>query len=130
VFVALFDPGNERLRYASAGHPPALLVPAAGPAQLLGGALGPPLGLPGARYEAEDQAFPSGAALVAYTDGLIERRDQVIDDRLADLVTAASSCAGTGPDDLCDRLVFELLAGRDLFDDAALLVAARLPTTS
>jgi serine phosphatase RsbU (regulator of sigma subunit) len=130
VFIGVFEPGNEQLRYASAGHPPALLLTAAGPAQVLGGALGPPLGLPGARYESDEQAFPPGASLVAYTDGLIERRDQVIDTRLADLVKAASSNAGAGPDDLCDRLVFELLAGRDLFDDAALLVTTRRPNPS
>jgi hypothetical protein len=31
----------------------------------------------------------------------------------------------TGPEDLCDRLVFDLVAGHDLADDAALLVATR-----
>ena len=60
---------------------------------------------------------------MAYTDGLIERRDEPIDARLADLVAAATAAAGAEPEGLCDRLVFELLAGKDLTDDAALLVA-------
>jgi hypothetical protein len=129
VFVAIVDATSEQLRYASAGHPPALVVTPAGPTQILAGALGPPLGLPGARYEFGERAFPPGASLVAYTDGLIERREQIIDDGLADLVAAAASAGpGVGPDELCDRLVFELLAGQDLFDDAAVLVATRQPT--
>ncbi|MCA1842775.1 MAG: serine/threonine-protein phosphatase [Actinobacteria bacterium] len=128
VFVAVFDPETERLRYARAGHPPALLVAGDGATDLLDGAVGPPLGLPGASYQPDERRFPAGASLVAYTDGLIERRDKPIDARLAQLVEAAPAAAGGGPDGLCDWLVFELLAGEDLFDDAALLVAARQET--
>ena len=79
----------------------------------------------GTTYEAGEHRFPPGASLVAYTDGLIERRNRPIDARLADLVRAAPAGLGGGPDALCDWLVFELLAGEDLADDAALLVAAR-----
>jgi serine phosphatase RsbU (regulator of sigma subunit) len=122
VFVAVFDPENRRFRYARAGHPPALLVDRAGSTQILGEALGPPLGLPGATYEPAEHDFPAQASLVTYTDGLIERRDEPIDSRLADLVAAAAAAAGAEPDELCDRLVFELLAGKNLTDDAALLV--------
>ena len=128
VFVAVFEPGAGRLRYARAGHPPALLVAGDGATDVLDGAVGPPLGVPGATYEPDERRFPGGASLVAYTDGLIERRDQSIDFRLARLVEAAPAAAGGGPDGLCDWLVFELLAGQDLFDDAALLVATRQET--
>ena len=127
VFVAVFDPAEERLRYARAGHPPALLVTDDGATELLDGAIGPPLGLPGTTYEVGEHRFPPGASLVAYTDGLIERRNRPIDARLAELVQAAPAGIGGGPDALCDWLVFELLAGEDLADDAALLVAARPP---
>jgi hypothetical protein len=96
-----------------------------GTTEVLDGIVGPPLGLPGATYEPGEARFPAGASLVAYTDGLIERRDRPIDARLAELVEAAPAGAGTGPDGLCDWLVFELLAGEDLSDDAALLVALR-----
>ncbi len=123
VFVAVINPGGGRLRYARAGHPPALLVDRVGGTKVLEDGLGPPLGVPGARYEAAELEFPTGASLVAYTDGLIERRDEPIDARLADLVGAATAAAGAEPEGLCDRLVFELLAGKDLTDDAALLVA-------
>ncbi len=125
VFVGVFDPDEDLIRYALAGHPPALLVARDGATDVLDGTVGPPLGVPGATYEPREHPFPAGASLVAYTDGLIERRDQPIDARLAELVHAARAGAGGGPDALCDWLVFELLSDKDLFDDAALLVAAR-----
>jgi serine phosphatase RsbU (regulator of sigma subunit) len=126
VFVGIVDTARERIRYARAGHPPPLLVAGDGATELLDDALGPPLGLPGAEYEQNERGFPAGASLVAYTDGLIERRNESLETGLAALVEAAPSGAGTGPESLCDRLVFELLAGQDLADDAALLVATRL----
>lgn len=130
VFVALHDPAAAGLRYASAGHPPALLLPDGGPVEVLGEGLGPPLGLPGAPYVAGESPFPTGAMLVAYTDGLIERRDQPIDGRLAMLVAAAEAGFAAGPEGLCDRLVVEMLADEGLGDDAALLVAQRHPARS
>lgn len=125
VIVAVYDSGAARFRYASAGHPPALLLPDDGPVEVLAEALGPPLGVPGASYEAEESSFPPRASLVAYTDGLIERRDQPIDARLAALVKAAEAGLGAGLEAFCDRLVIELLADEGLSDDAALLVARR-----
>ena len=125
VFVGVFDAGQERLRYTLAGHPPPLLVTGNGSLDVLDDALGPPLGFPGAAYEPGERPFPAGASLVAYTDGLIERRDEALDTRLEELVKATAAAAGAGPESLCDRVVFELLAGKDLTDDAALLVATR-----
>jgi hypothetical protein len=125
VFVGIVDTVEERIRYAKAGHPPPLLVAHDGSTELLDGALGPPLGLAGAEYEQNERVFPPGMSLVAYTDGLIERRDESLETRLTALVEAAPAAAGSGPESLCDRLVFEMLAGRDLADDAALLVATR-----
>jgi stage II sporulation SpoE-like protein len=129
VFVGAFDPGAGRLLYARAGHPPPLLIARDGTTVLLDDALGPPLGVTGGAYKTGEAPFPVGASLVAYTDGLIERRNESLDDRLATLVGAAPAAAGSGPEILCDRLIFELLAGKDLTDDAALLVATRLDPT-
>lgn len=124
LFIAIFDPADGRLRYARAGHPPALLLRPDGSFDLLKEPLGPPLGLPGTCYREGEQPFPPGSTLVIYTDGLIERQDRDIDLSMADLVRTASSHHRSSPDDLCDRLV-ELLAGAELFDDATLLVVRR-----
>jgi len=125
IFVATFDPADGRLRYASAGHPPALILGRDGSADLLREPHGPPLGLPDIRYDQGERLFPAGSTLVIYTDGLVERRDGNWDVAMADLVGTASRHHGDGPEGLCDRLVFELLAGAELFDDATLLVAGR-----
>jgi serine phosphatase RsbU (regulator of sigma subunit) len=87
LFVALFDPAAGRLRYARAGHPPALLLRPDGSSDLLD----EPLGLPGTRYREGEQPFPPGSTLVIYTDGLIERQDRDIDLSMADLVRTASA---------------------------------------
>lgn len=123
VMVAVFDPAGGRLRYASAGHPPALVCRAGEP-RLLEEPVGPPLGLPGTTYADGEADLPPGGALVLYTDGLVERRERDLDATLAELVAAARQPGGTA-DELCDRLASGLLAGVEPFDDAALLVAVR-----
>lgn len=125
VLVAVFDPEAGLLRYASAGHPPPILVGEDGSAHLLDHPPGPPLGLPESRYEHGEEPFPLGSALVLYTDGLVERRRRSLDQTMADLLEVASAGGGRSPDELCDRLAFGLLAETDLFDDTALLVALR-----
>lgn len=125
VLVAIFDPADGRLRYASAGHPPAVLIGDDGTARLLAEPLGPPLGLPGTRYHQGEELLPRDCALVIYTDGLVERRDRTLDTTMAELVEATSASFPATPDELCDRLASRLLAGVDLFDDAAMVVAMR-----
>jgi sigma-B regulation protein RsbU (phosphoserine phosphatase) len=72
AFVAVLDPARHVLRYANAGHNPALLVRADGQSLQLG-ATGLPLGLlPMASYTAEDVSLGPGDSLVIYTDGITE----------------------------------------------------------
>jgi hypothetical protein len=125
ALVAVFDPADGLLRYASAGHPPGLLVGEDGSVELLTEPLGPPLGLSGTRYGQGERPLPSGSALIIYTDGLVERRRTSIDGTIADLVRAASAEGATNPDDICDRLTGRLLSDVEMFDDAGLLVAVR-----
>ena len=60
--------------------------------------------------------------IVAYTDGLIERRHELIDVGLARLAHALRDCASSDVEVIADALVDECLGGRDTEDDAALLV--------
>lgn len=80
---AVYDPIEEALCFANAGHVPPLLRTEAG-IQLLdvGGVL---LGAGGNYYEQTEVEFPNGAVLLAYTDGLVERRAHDIDDGINEL---------------------------------------------
>jgi PAS domain S-box-containing protein len=122
VLVGVMDPEAGRLTYASAGHPPVLLVPAAGEPELLWDVTGPPIGapVPPAGYEEAVVEIEPGATIVLYTDGLVEERNRPLDETLEDLRRAASGEDGD-VDALCDRLMQD----RRLGDDTALLVSRR-----
>ncbi|MDP9255603.1 MAG: SpoIIE family protein phosphatase [Actinomycetota bacterium] len=123
------DPASRRLTYASAGHPPPLLRDDdVGSTTRLDLAQAPPLGFasPDAVSEAE-VALPRRATLLAYTDGVIERRDRVIDEGIERLETAFRSAdRGLSADELADTLIREVAVVTAADDDIALLVL-RLP---
>lgn len=79
--VAVFDPGDRSLSYASAGHPPPFLRRAAtGEMHRLATGHGPVLGpVPDVSYAQGYMTVERGDVVVMYTDGLIERRGQDIE---------------------------------------------------
>ena len=106
--LALVDPARERCTFASAGHlPPALLTPGRG-TQLVEVPTGPPLGTGFGGYEPVTREFGPGQVLLAYTDGLVERRGEDIDvslDRLAGLRLPVSGALDVLLDGVLRRLV-------------------------
>jgi sigma-B regulation protein RsbU (phosphoserine phosphatase) len=60
-----------------------------------------------------------GETLVLYTDGLIERRGEIIDRGLARLEEHAAGTIDLSPDEFCDHLLAEL--GQEASDDIAVL---------
>ena len=124
--VAMLDPETGEGRVASCGHPPLALVSPDGSVELADVALRPPLGAAYERGPGEDASFTlaPGGALVLYTDGLVERRHEVIDRGLARLVAAAGA-PGPADEARCDALV---AACRDpaALDDVTVLVLRRL----
>jgi sigma-B regulation protein RsbU (phosphoserine phosphatase) len=76
AFYATFDPATGLLEYASAGHPPPLLVGAEGAARELPGCDGIVLGVrPTERYPLQQQALAPDDVLFLYTDGVTEAVD-------------------------------------------------------
>lgn len=76
AFLAVLAPDGSRLRYASAGHNPPLLLRSDGSAEWLKPA-GTPLGMfPGMEYPVFEIPFSAGDLLVSYTDGITEAVDQ------------------------------------------------------
>jgi GAF domain-containing protein/anti-sigma regulatory factor (Ser/Thr protein kinase) len=121
LVYAVLDPATRRLTYASAGHPPPLVVDSAG-ARYLEESRGAPLGaLPYSRYGEHTVRLHSDSIVVMYTDGLVERRDRTLDDGLRQLAAAVDSPDDT-PERVCEKL-FEALVDDDTTDDVALLIA-------
>jgi sigma-B regulation protein RsbU (phosphoserine phosphatase) len=72
---AYIDRPAERLRYAAAGHPPALMVAHGGPVEELA-ENGVMLGhFPDWSYRSVERPFRHGDRIVLYTDGLTEATD-------------------------------------------------------
>lgn len=117
---------------SSPGHPPPAVVVDGGPPQLLAVTAAPPLGTGVAHQEAREHqdVLPAGAVLVAYTDGLIERRRDDITQGLALLTDAlAAACAGADVADAIAQAVLDALVPNPdkAEDDVCLLVVRRLP---
>ncbi|MFI8001757.1 GAF domain-containing SpoIIE family protein phosphatase [Streptomyces sp. NPDC086010] len=121
---ARLDPGDGRwlLTWSNAGHPPPLVRTPDGEVTTLGAhdlmLLGTPDGV--ARHDRE-HPLPRGSVLLLYTDGLVERRDNDIDESVRE---TAATLAAIGDRPL--PMVLETLAHRleDMpqRDDVAVLV--------
>lgn len=117
----LLDLSERTFHWASAGHPPPLLIGEDG-ARLLRQASGMMLGADSeTSFEEVTVPLRPGDLLVLYTDGLIERRNSDLDADVTDLLTAADGLAGSSPEETCAALVERLVpAGHE--DDVCLLV--------
>jgi serine phosphatase RsbU (regulator of sigma subunit) len=86
--VAVLNPADSSVTYASAGHPPMLIRHAVdGQVSRLEAATGPALGaFDGVCYAVGSAVLGPDDVLLMYTDGLIERRGEDIDDGIGRLV--------------------------------------------
>ena len=122
------DPYTQELTYASAGHPPSLVVNGdAAQVTRLGHALAPPLGYVQASAIREATVeLPAGATLVAYTDGLVERRGWSIDTGIDLLASVLGSARALAAEPLADRIFAEVAPRIGSSDDIALLIVRLL----
>jgi GAF domain-containing protein len=121
--VAIIDPAERTLRYCLAGHPPLLLRDPDGALTLLDEARGPLLGFEAGGRPERVVTFVPGSCLVLFTDGLVERRGEIIDTGLARLGTALTAAATLDPVNLCKALIEQSLPRTGRNDDAAILCA-------
>lgn len=120
------DPATGELRWSSAGHVPPLKVGAGGAVTVLASPGSPPLGTPWPE-EAHDELLElrPGETLVLYTDGVIERRRELLDDGLARLAATLAGHAGKPLAELADAVVDEH-CGEPIDDCCLLLVRRRI----
>ncbi|MDQ1660880.1 MAG: hypothetical protein QOJ68_860 [Blastococcus sp.] len=125
----LIDPEAGTIRWSRAGHlPPLLLTPDGGYRLLTEAGAGAVLGAVGRDPYTEGTVdIAPGATLLLYTDGLVERRGELLDDGLDRLGAVAGRHGAVGPDLLTDRLLAEILADTDQPDDVAVIAARLLP---
>jgi serine phosphatase RsbU (regulator of sigma subunit)/anti-sigma regulatory factor (Ser/Thr protein kinase) len=122
VYFAL-DLVERTFCFASAGHPPPLVIDPAGDARFLEEGRSVPLGAhAGTRYREAVVRLEPGSTIVLYTDGLVERRGSSLNQGLERLVSEASGRPAE-PESLCNRLIGALVGDQPPPDDVALLAA-------
>ncbi|MCO1654608.1 SpoIIE family protein phosphatase [Pseudonocardia humida] len=127
----VIDTEAGRIRWAGAGHPPPLLLGHDGTTAVLG-TTGPllgafPSGAPGGLYRSATRDFAAGDTVLLYTDGLVERRGEVIDDGITRLADTARPLHRVDPEQLATTLLGELVPHGLGHDDIALVAARHLP---
>jgi len=126
----VYDPGTLMLRFTNAGHPPPLLF-GGGRSTYLEGGLSPPLGVTEmASFTEATQDMWSGATLLLYTDGLVERRRESIELGMDRLRRAAARHEGSDVTELCDQVVSSLIDVDHVADDIAVVAMRPLPDVS
>jgi PAS domain S-box-containing protein len=132
AFYAELEPRTGRFTWASAGHPPPLLLLPGEAPRYLDDAATPPLGVVAVRAEQDvaELVVPVGGAVLMYTDGLIERRRADLSDGLRALEQVAGRVAGVT---FVDDVVREMRAMQvgvsvddvGFADDVCVLLAVR-----
>lgn len=124
LVYGIADPGRDELALINAGHPPPVVLRADGAAEQLPSAEGPPLGIGEDGRRSTVVGFHTGDTLVAFTDGLIERRGEDIDHGQLRVLEGVAGLSREALDPALENLV-EAVRDHTREDDVAVLVARR-----
>jgi serine phosphatase RsbU (regulator of sigma subunit)/anti-sigma regulatory factor (Ser/Thr protein kinase) len=120
---AVYDSVDGTCEVACAGHLPPLLVHPDGTNEFLDVSPAPPLGIGNSPIVSRTLHIEDGSLLILYTDGLVERRTEDIDEGLARLrMIFGPSCIGQPLEELCRAALADVYDDHQR-DDIALLVA-------
>ena len=121
VLYAVIDTAHEQMRLCLAGHFPPVIAAPGRPAEPVRAAAGLMIGVGGgaARRPVTTVTLPPGALLCFFTDGLIERPGEVIDDGLARLCQVV---AAQDPEAASAAVMAALIGSEPARDDVALLM--------
>ncbi|MGB3437952.1 MAG: GAF domain-containing SpoIIE family protein phosphatase [Actinophytocola sp.] len=125
VAYAIVDTAAARMHLSLAGHLPPVIVVPGEEARFVEAPVGLPVGyglaVTGRPVVTVD--IPPGALVTFYTDGLVERRDADIDERLEQLRATVRPGA---PEAVCARVMAELVGSEAATDDIALVAVHHL----
>jgi PAS domain S-box-containing protein len=126
----VIDADWTEVRYASAGHPPPIVLGPDGSTEFLWDGRSPLLGVHGyGEYNEGSASLAAGSTLAVYTDGLVEVRGEDLMDGL-DRLREAIISGPADPDALCDHVIESLLSGQPASDDVAFLAFRTMPLAS
>ncbi|WP_329571130.1 SpoIIE family protein phosphatase [Kitasatospora sp. NBC_01266] len=125
---AVYDPVDRSCTVACAGHLPPVVMAPDGDARSLEVPPGVPLGIGGVAFESVEFTLPEGSILTLYTDGLVERRGEDIDNGIDKLRTTLAA-RGRTLEAHCDAVISALVRG-GTEDDVAMIMARALPLPS
>ncbi len=124
VLYVVADSDQDVVHIVSAGHLAPLLVDRSG-CREVPIATGTPFGVSMEDRRITTVTLPPGAALVAITDGLVERRGEDIDAGIARLVDACPAAFGWDAETLLQHVIRVAAAERAHDDDVTVLVLRR-----
>jgi serine phosphatase RsbU (regulator of sigma subunit) len=110
VVCALIDRRTGVITYSRAGHPPPLVSGTDGARWLEDGLSVPLAVIDGLERRNATASMNREDVLVLYSDGLVERRDESIDDGLARLAATVERGDDESVAELADRLLREMLS--------------------
>ncbi|OBA94425.1 ATPase [Mycobacteriaceae bacterium 1482268.1] len=120
---AVLNPDTGEVVYSSAGHPPPVLVDADGTIEMLDGGHTIALGIRPNWFRPEARlTIPARATLVLYTDGLVERRHNALEDGISHVAARVRDGRTSGLDDLADQVMSDLAPPGGYQDDVVLLL--------
>ena len=117
VVLLVLDLDDRTVTVVNAGHPRPLLL--AGNRTFVDAPVGQPVGVEGGRAQESAQvAVPAGATLLAFTDGLFERRGESVDYGMERLRATVDPDRPLG--EVLDGLIADLATGAEP-DDVAIV---------
>jgi phosphoserine phosphatase RsbU/P len=137
VLYGLYTPETGEFVFSSAGHlPPVLAVPGGWPPSVLSVQPDPPIdAADDPQRRSTTTVIPRGGLLCCFTDGLVERRNEVIDAGIGRVTAALDELIAAGPDrngrrvplaeDACAVVMRTLVGNTPAQDDIAMLTLHR-----
>jgi hypothetical protein len=132
ALVIVFDSVAATIELASAGHLCPVMAELGERSMVVESGLGPPIGSGLGGYRSVVRSFPHDAVLVAFTDGVVELRDETIDDSIGDFCRAVDQAIEAAQHrdqqqvsvDVIVDMIASRVADPDRTDDAAAIVCS------